>query len=197
MTFYTQANEPHHSTFPFLADSIQRIQGAKALDRPAAAMNRFSKSLLPSQRARALLRGEQFGHALHPALTDFPLGAWTSTTLLDLFGGQRARPVATGLLTFGIAAAVPAALSGLAEWQQTTGPARRVGTVHAAVNSTALSLYSLSLVARVRGHHRKAVLLGAAGGLVAAVGGYLGGHLSLVLKVGTGDPALASAENGD
>jgi hypothetical protein len=146
--------------------------------------------VLVSPRVRSLLRGEQFGHAVQPPLTDFPLGAWTATCLLDLFGGRRARAAATGLLTFGVASALPTAMSGLAEWQPTTGPARRVGVVHAAVNTTALGLYGSSLASRLVGRHRLAVGLALAGGVTATVGGYLGGHLSLVLKVGTADPAL-------
>jgi hypothetical protein len=70
------------------------------------------------------------------------------------------------------------------------GPARRVGVVHAAVNTTALGLYASSLASRLVGRHRLAVGLALAGGVTATVGGYLGGHLSLVLKVGTADPAL-------
>ncbi|HEX3732844.1 MAG TPA: DUF2231 domain-containing protein [Mycobacteriales bacterium] len=179
------------STLPFLADAIRRIHETDVFDRPAEVLRRIAEAALTSPRVRSVLRGEQIGHALHPILTDFPLGAWTSTSLLDLFGGPRARPAATGLLSFGIAAAVPTALSGLAEWQKTTGPARRVGTGHAIVNSAALALYSSSLVARLRDRHTTAVALGLAGGLMAIVGGYLGGHLSLTLKVGTTDPAMA------
>ena len=160
------------------------------LDAPARGLAAVADRVLASDRACSMLRGESLGHALHPLLTDFPLGAWTSTSLLDLFGGRRARPAATGLLAFGVAAAVPTALAGLAEWQAATGRARRVGVVHAGVNSTALTLYSASLVSRLRGRHTRAVVLGLAGGTVAFVGGYLGGHLSLVLKVGTADPVL-------
>lgn len=173
-----------------LTAAVQRIEGTKMLDAPAQGLAAVADRLLASDRAYSMLRGEPLGHALHPLLTDFPLGAWMSTSLLDLFGGRRARPAATGLLAFGVAAAVPTALAGLAEWQAAAGRARRVGVVHAGVNSTALALYSASLVARLRGRHTKAVVLGLAGGTVAFIGGYLGGHLSLVLKVGTADPVL-------
>ncbi|MBW3555945.1 MAG: DUF2231 domain-containing protein [Actinobacteria bacterium] len=173
-----------------LTSAVQRIEDSAVLDAPARALGAVADQVLASDRARSVLRGEPLGHALHPLLTDFPLGAWMSTSLLDLFGGKRSRPAATGLLAFGIAAAVPTALAGLAEWRDTIGRARRVGVVHAAVNSTALVLYSSSLVARLRGRHRGAMGLGLAGGTVAFVGGYLGGHMSLVLKVGTADPVL-------
>jgi hypothetical protein len=63
--------------------------------------------------------------------------------------------------------------------------------VHAAVNTTALTLYSASLVTRLRGGHRTAVVLAVAGGLTATAGGWVGGHLSLVRKIGTSDPAFA------
>lgn len=173
-----------------LTTVVQRIESAGVLDAPVQGLAAVADRLLASDRADSMLRGEPLGHALHPLLTDFPLGAWMSTSLLDLFGGRRARPAATGLVAFGVAAAVPTALAGLAEWRAATGRARRVGVVHAAVNSTALALYSTSLVARLRGRHTRAVALGLAGGTVAFVGGYLGGHMSLVLKVGTADPVL-------
>jgi uncharacterized membrane protein len=190
MTSAFQSPARTGSTPAPLAVPVHRIQSAEVLDRPAGMLERLADAALPSPRARSLLRGEQLGHALHPLLTDFPLGAWMSTSLLDLFGGRRARTAATGLLSFGVAAAVPTVLAGLAEWQATSGAARRVGVVHAAVNAAALSLYSSSLMARLIGRRTWAVALSVAGGMVATIGGYLGGHLSLVLKVGTGDPAL-------
>lgn len=172
-------------------DGLRRLEASTALDRPAAVVERLARAVAPEGPARDALLGAWLGHALHPLLTDFPLGAWMSASLLDLIGGRSARPAARRLLTFGIAAAVPTAASGLAEWLHADRAAQRVGVVHAQVNTLALGLYTASLVARRRGRHGRGVALGIAGGLTATVGGYFGGHLSLVRKAGTRDPRLA------
>ncbi len=169
-------------------DGVRRIERSPALDGPRAALGAAADHLLSSDRVDCALRGEWLGHALHPLLTDFPLGSWTSTTLLDLFGGRRSRPAAAGLLSFGVATALPTVAAGVAEWRASPVEAQRVGTVHAAVNGTALALYASSLVARARRRQGLAVVTSVAGGLMATVGGYFGGHLSLVRKVGTADP---------
>ncbi|MGH9152629.1 MAG: hypothetical protein ACRD03_09575 [Acidimicrobiales bacterium] len=85
----------------------------------------------------------------------------------------------------------PVDASGLAEWQAVGGRgSRRVGALHAGVNTGATLLYAWSWLARRRGAHARAVALGVGGGVVATVGGYLGGHLSLVRKLGSADPAF-------
>jgi hypothetical protein len=61
---------------------------------------------------------------------------------------------------------------------------RRVAAVHAAVNTTALALYTASLIARRRDRHGAGVALGLAGGVTATAGGFLGGHLSLARDAG-------------
>jgi len=55
--------------------------------------------------------------------------------------------------------------------------------VHAALNTTALSLYLASLVAGARGRRRGGQALGLAGLGMLLGGGYLGGHLCFVLGV--------------
>jgi uncharacterized membrane protein len=172
---------------------MEYIEANGSLDTVADRLTPLVEPLVASPRLRDLLRGRWLGHALHPLLTDFPLGAWTCTSLLDLFGGRRSRPAAEGLLAFGLAAAVPTVMAGVAEWTATSGRERRVGLVHAGINTTALSLYTASLITRRRRRHTLAVGLGLAGGITATVGGYFGGHLTLARDVGTADPAFADA----
>lgn len=168
---------------------LRQIERETRLDGPAHGLESVAGAVVRSPGMANALRGTWLGHALHPLLTDFPLGAWMSASLLDLVGGPEARKPAQRLVGFGLLAAVPTMASGLAEWQATGGGARRVGVVHAAVNTTAFVLYGSSWLARRRDAHRLAVGLGVGGGVVATVGGYLGGHMSLVRKIGTTDRA--------
>lgn len=184
------------STPPWLLDRMRALEGDSRLDVPAERLATVAGTLLPSPEVRDALRGHAFGHALHPMLTDFPLGAWMSASLLDFIGGRAARGPSRRLIGFGLLAAVPTVATGLAEWQATRGAARRVGVAHVGVNSTATVLYGMSWLARRRGRHVVGTALGVAGGVVATIGGYLGGHLSLVRKVGTGDPAFDDAAEG-
>lgn len=174
----------------WLMEGLRRLEGERRLDAAADRLSTVAGAVLSTPERRHALRGGWFGHALHPVLTDFPLGSWMSASLLDLVGGRSARRASRRLIGFGLLAAAPTAAAGLAEWQATSGGARRVGVVHAGVNGTATLLYASSWLARRRGRHAKGVLLGITGGLVATLGGYFGGHLSLVRKVGTADPAL-------
>jgi MFS family permease len=173
-----------------LVPAMERIEHAAFLDPVADRLGAVVSPVVSAPWARDALCGRWLGHALHPSLTDLPLGAWLSTSLLDVFGGRRARPAAAGLLAFGVVTALPTALTGAAEWAATSGRERRVGVLHAATNSVALGLYSASLLTRRR-RHTAGVVLGVAGGVAAIAGGYLGGHLTLSRKTGTRDPAFA------
>lgn len=174
---------------PQLVDIVHRIESDQRLDRPAAMLERLSRPLDAPDLNRAL-SGAWLGHALHPLLTDFPLGSWTSATLLDLFGGRRSRAAAQGLVAFGVAAAVPTVASGLVEWRRTAAPDGRVGVVHATVNSLALLCYARSMIPRARGKGFRAAGWSVTGGLLATAGGYFGGHLSIARKIGSRDVDL-------
>jgi uncharacterized membrane protein len=166
-----------------LREIAERLEAVDALDIPGGVMARVADRVLRPAALRDALGGTWLGHAVHPLLVDFPLGMWIGTSVLDLFGGADSRGAADRLLLGGIVASLPATLAGLRDWRGTDRAAQRVGVVHAMSNSTGLALYTTSLLARRRGHRRRGVLLALGGGVMANVGGYLGGHLSLAMGV--------------
>ena len=157
-----------------LADRAAHSPVAQPL---TAAVGRLADAV-PAEAA-PYLRGEALGHAAHPSLTDVPLGCWMGTTVLDLLGGRGTDRSADLLLAVGIAAALPTAITGLADWGSLGGDDAGVGAVHAGGNVVALSLFGASLVARLRKKRTAGRRLALAGNLVAAGSGMLGGHLAL------------------
>ena len=166
---------------------IKGIERSSALDLPSKAFDAASSTLNES-RAGPLLRGTPIGHALHPLLTDFPLGCWLSAGLLDLVGGSAARSSSRRLIGLGVLTAIPTALAGLAEWRSLFDRStRRVAVVHATGNLVVVSLYLLSWLRRREGRRGAGTAWGMAGGLLAIFTGYLGGHLSFGRGVGEGE----------
>lgn len=195
-TFTAGSQAPAQGRAPaVLIDFLRRLEQDERLDGPARYLGATASGMIRNRWVDDALRGSWLGHALHPLLTDFPLGAWQSASFLDLFGGRIAHRPAQRLVGYGVLAAVPTAASGLAEWRATSGGARRVGVVHAAVNTAAMVLYTSSWLARRRGRHGLGVGLGVGGGLLATAGGYFGGHLTLVSKVATADPGFGPTAN--
>jgi nitrite reductase/ring-hydroxylating ferredoxin subunit/uncharacterized membrane protein len=174
-----------------LARTVRRLAADERIDQLADPAADTVRHALNRQPAKDVLSGTWLGHPLHPLLTDLPIGFWTSAFTLDLVGGRTTRRAATQLVAWGVISAVPTALSGAADWGDTTGPARRIGLVHAAANTTALACYAASWWSRVRGRHTRGVALGLAGATAATVGGYLGGHLLQSLGVGVDHTATA------
>jgi nitrite reductase/ring-hydroxylating ferredoxin subunit/uncharacterized membrane protein len=171
----------------------EAIESCGALDSVADPAGAAVQRALPAGGAKDLLSGTWLGHALHPLLTDFPLGFWMSASLLDLVSGRESQKAARRVVGFGLLAAVPVAVTGASDWADTTTRPRRVGVVHAALNGTAWALYASSYLARWRGRRGKATALGVAGGIVATVGGYFGGHLSLARGIGVNTNAFEPA----
>lgn len=130
------------------------------------------------------LAGRWLGHALHPLMTDVPLGTFMSATMLDLLAPEGSKAASELLKTVGILSAIPTTLTGLAEYQHADHQRRRVATVHASMNTVALGAYVGSLACSRRDRRRAATALAVVGGVFAAAGGYLGGHLSFARGVG-------------
>lgn len=169
----------------------ERIGALEALDGPAKAIGKQIRNMLPAGGGvKDVLSGTWLGHALHPLLTDVPIGTWTSATLLDLFGGEASRPASKKLIGVGLMAAVPTALTGWTDWADTepgSDEVRRIGIVHAISNVTAAVLYGASFAARRRGAHTTGVLFGLAGAGAMGAGGWLGGDLSYTRGVGVNE----------
>jgi len=181
---------------PLLHRFAERVGRVEALDPPARALLGLADKLIKPGPARDALSGTFLGHALHPLMTDLPIGSWTSAVLLDNFGGRESELAARRLIGLGILASVPTAASGYVEWADSAGgraATRRVGLAHAASNVTALSLFTASYVARHQGRRAKGRALALAGSSALAVGGHLGGHLSYVHGEGV---AVTTFEEG-
>jgi len=157
---------------------IKRIEDLRALDRLASPLAGLVGRAVESRLVRNALSGTAIGHPLHPVLTDLPIGAWSMAAILDTVGGRGGQQAADLAIGVGIVSALPTAVTGLNDWSDTFGPDRRVGTVHAGANSTALGLYVASLLARRAGNRERGKALGWLGLGAVLVGGYLGGHLS-------------------
>ena len=157
-----------------LADSLQKLFGQL--------MEQGGES---AKMAKDALNGVWFEHPLHPAMTDIPIGAWTCSTMLDLasIGDERLGKAADVLVGVGCAGAVGAAVTGLADWQDTYGKERRTGLAHALLNTGALTLFLASLSLRRSGARFPGILASLTGYSLALSASYLGGDL--VFRLGT------------
>jgi uncharacterized membrane protein len=173
---------------PLPLSVTERLERARALDGPVRALEPVVRAGIPEGTVRDVLRGGWLGHALHPLLTDVPIGAWLSSLVLDLAGGSSAESAADLLLGVGLAAVPPTALAGWSDWSESpTREQRRVGVVHAAANIAAAGIFAVSLIRRREGRRGSAKRLSLTGACALGVGGYLGGHLSYARGVGVGE----------
>lgn len=139
-------------------------------------------------QVKNVLHGTWLGHPLHPALTDIPTGAWTAAAVfdgLDVATGRdefgRSADLAIGV---GVAGAMGAALSGLADWSASDDPARKAALIHGLLNIGGVTMYLTSMALRMNGAR------GAGQGIAAAAYGatllsaWIGGDLISHDKLG-------------
>ncbi|MBV9579754.1 MAG: Rieske 2Fe-2S domain-containing protein, partial [Chloroflexi bacterium] len=139
-----------------------------------------------ARQAKNWLNGVWLGHPLHPALTDAVLGAWSTGFLLDLVG---ARDEADAAMTVGVLAALPTAMSGAADFADTSEQPRRIALIHAMLNATGLALMVGSLLARRGDKRGLGVGLSTVGFGLTSISAWLGGEL--VYRLGTSVSRIA------
>ena len=121
-----------------------------------------------------VLHGRWLGHALHPVLSDLPIGFWAAVPLLDAIGDDGG---AIALTAAGCAAAVVTAATGTADWTVSDGRERRLGLLHGLVNTAGLALQLGALAARSTGRRGAGRLLSFTGLGVSSAAAFIGGEL--------------------
>jgi nitrite reductase/ring-hydroxylating ferredoxin subunit/uncharacterized membrane protein len=146
------------------------------------------------------LHGVWLQHPLHPVLTDIPVGAWVTTVALDAkaaaTGNQSYARAGDVALAVGLAGAVGSAVTGLTDWSETSGEARRVGLIHGLLNVGATALMATAYMLRRRNERRAGAVCTLAGLGIASASAYLGGDLVYRQRIGvTHAPVDAAPES--
>jgi nitrite reductase/ring-hydroxylating ferredoxin subunit/uncharacterized membrane protein len=147
------------------------------------------------------LNGTWLGHPLHPALVAIPIGAWTSSLILDaawLASGDE--DIARGsdiLMWTGLAGAAASAVTGATNWVDIDNPERRAGMLHALLNVSATVLNLTSALMRLTGRQRgTAVALSTTALVVANCAAYIGGDLTYSAGIGVNHVAWEAGPDG-
>ncbi len=178
------------------AQSPEWLEDAAETIQPAV-LNAFESAGDTGKAVKNFLHGTWLGHPLHPMLTDIPLGAYTTTAVMDvmeLCGNENVKAGADTSLAIGLAGAAGAAVTGTADWTGSTGQNRRVGLMHATLNIGATLLNTASLIMRRKKANRKlAIGLSFAAYGVTTLAAYLGGHLVYGQQMGVDHTAGVGA----
>src|SRR4051812_3365194 len=97
---------------------IEAVEGATALDGPAAILANAARGTFAAPQVKALLRGDWLGHAVPPVLSDVVVGPLLSASVLDFVGGDPDGRARRRLIATAVAAATPTALTGLNDWAE-------------------------------------------------------------------------------
>jgi nitrite reductase/ring-hydroxylating ferredoxin subunit/uncharacterized membrane protein len=159
-----------------------------------AVMQAFAAGGPNGQKVKDFLHGTWLGHPLHPAITDVPIGAWTTAAALDvlaLCGQQKLAPGADAAVAIGLVGALGAAATGLTDWTGTTQRKRKIGLLHGLLNLGATALYATSYVLRRKGVRAPAIGLSMAGYGVTITSAYLGASLVFSEQMGVDHTATS------
>lgn len=163
----------------------EKIDRAQALDQSVNAVDNVAETVAQrAGKAFDAMHGTWLGHPLHAAMTDLPIGALTTGTILNLVGADDAADAA---IAVGLLAAAPTAIAGWTDWHASKKQSvKRTGLVHAVANVAGLMLFGSSLMAKRSDNKAKGKVLAVLGFGTMLVGAYLGGHMSY--NLGAGQP---------
>src|SRR3954447_2270021 len=173
---------------------LDRIADVPTFDKAIEPARQAVLAVLKPPAVKDFLHGTWLGHPLHPVLVQVPVGSWISAGLLDVV--PPLRPAATAMIGTGVVAAVPAALAGAADWSEQDPGVRRLGALHALLNTAALGLYVGSLVARGKGRGGLGRMLSYSGLGLASTSAAIGGHMSFAQSSGASHAATAARALG-
>lgn len=199
MATYTEAEKDLQASWietPPANPPLRHLSGAfierqKWLDALADPVQKWARSTLSLARLRKFkdaLHGVWLGHPVHPAITDIPIGSWTSTLLLDSLWLSSKQPgvarAADTTLVLGLVGAGASALTGFADWSETDATDRRVGMAHGLLNVGVALANLTSYGLRRVGKRRTGIALSTVGYAITLFSAYLGGELSFAKGVG-------------
>jgi nitrite reductase/ring-hydroxylating ferredoxin subunit/uncharacterized membrane protein len=161
------------------------IERSRQLDPIGKFIRRVVPPVVRPGWFKDLLSGTWLSHPLHPMLTDVTIGAWTSSALLDVLGGTKARSASDRLVLLGSLSALPTAVTGLSDLADVEdAEERRVGVAHAVGNVGTLAMYLLSYALRRRGKRGAGLALSGLGAAAMTASGFLGAHLAYRRGIG-------------
>jgi uncharacterized membrane protein len=147
-------------------------------------------------------------HPVHPMLVVLPFGLLVGALVFDLAHLASGNPmwaeVAFWNLAAGLVGGVAAAVPGILDYRALRGDAWRIATWHLIVNVSALVLAAMNWTLRtptgaslIGEGSRFPHVLSIATVIVLGVGGWLGGHLVYVHRVGVGtrDPSTTAVDD--
>ncbi|MGN6296118.1 MAG: Rieske 2Fe-2S domain-containing protein [Ginsengibacter sp.] len=173
-------------------DEQQWLEDAGKAIQPVI-LNAFKAGGETGNKIKNFLHGKWLGHALHPIVTDVPIGAWTTAAVLDtmeLCGSEKYKEGADAAVTIGLAGAAGAALTGITDWTGTTHVERKAGLAHALINISATALFlSSALLRKNESSRRTAITLSMLGYGLASFSAYIGGNLVYNQQMGVNHAA--------
>jgi nitrite reductase/ring-hydroxylating ferredoxin subunit/uncharacterized membrane protein len=185
--------------------SAKMIASMPWLDTVSAAVKdvvakSFGKPGTPTYKVKDFLAGVWFGHPVHPALVTVPLGAWTSSLVLNLTwltdedeGVARSADL---LMWLGLLGAVGSAATGISNWVDIDGQEQRAGMLHALLNSGALVLNLTSALLCMADRRRTALAFSGSAYALTFYSAFVGGDISYSNAIGVNHVADQGGPDG-